>query len=1342
MAQRPISAVTRSAGLLWRRQALARERGQEVERARALEEFAQLVGETLQGHPHFERRRGDPEVQKLLRQLEQAREALSEMSAADEGGAGDGDEEENGAERKAEAGGEQVGGKRAGAPSRLRKDLRTDAMGISGRNSRPEPPDSPESPSIMAQYRSMTKKAPVEPAEEHPSKATLGESTSEEKPQVAAMEALFEAEATARAQVEAKLQEERASRAEAEAQLQTELESQIRVEREARERLEAEKQHIRADLEALAEAEANARQEAEARVEMEAAARAQADTRAAEEAKARVQADARAAAEAEGRIRATAEAEAYAAEAKALAQAAAEARAESEARAEAEAVARNKAEEEARSIREAQAHAKAEAEKAKEAEAHAKAEAEKAKEAEAHAKAEAEKAKEAEARVTQAREEAEARCEALLKEKDKCSWALIGAVERAEHSERIRAEAVESLKKEQAAKTAAEKLAQEATESQAQAEAKASEEAEARTEAEARAGRESEARSTAEEKMAKEAEARFQALNRLLELEAGALAAQGALLEAESRAGSLAKAAEEAQICAAKEAQAAAEAKAEMQRLTQKCQIGTDEGAPTSHLVECPGTPSEFNIDSNAPEVFAAAAGQQVEASGQLEKSGRSLVASGVIALSPGPNVHSLENTTGGVEAGRSTLPNMDIVQDAKPEPVVAPAEELGEPVYNAATLDKCVSTSSRNQQAAESDARAGGTASPVHIVASEASTAVSDDCVDRMCTSPFSADRALRGDLTEEFVPETPKEKLQATSLSPDVPSPLPTIQLSQSLEETWASSPSTVCSTQVFERSTVMQDEETRTQKTSSRIDGSPAAPSQKVTPTLPRSAEDSEVKHRIHDNDRLFRIIVEMNRKMNAMGEELSELRARNEARDGAHAMEVDALVAQLLPVSQQVESLSHKFEAMEARLSRAEEHANMAFAGVGPPHNDAEAGKKKKKPVHPVRLKSALTPRVDSLEDKVNTLQKQTDALSSQHVKATGRTGQWQRQAARGIGALESSMAGTARAVEDTQALAFALAERLAAVEAEVEESKAAHVSGAGDARRSSRGQEVTPAADMKTSDSIFIFSGNSPVKAESQAETAGGPDTPPTSPPQKEAPKPQEMAAAQAPTEEDSSVEERHEARGRPEEPQEQSVDDLLPALVHCQGLSQQLRHLETAVEVSAVAQRRLEEHVEAAAAAADAGPGRIPEGESAAELEALGYESRVGRGAVLQATQAARRECVRMTSTIETEVLKRLDVVDATDEAPGPGAPASARVRRPQAGKLGSRRPREENLRAIFSSSRANAERTLDQEAVLRSLRRASPEARRWNPSTSVMPTPQSKRGWKKQAFNAVGITL
>merc|ERR1712147_515524 len=102
MAQRPISAVTRSAGLLWRRQALARERGQEVERARALEEFAQLVGETLQGHPHFERRRGDPEVQKLLRQLEQAREALSEMSAADEGGAGDGDEEENGAERKAE----------------------------------------------------------------------------------------------------------------------------------------------------------------------------------------------------------------------------------------------------------------------------------------------------------------------------------------------------------------------------------------------------------------------------------------------------------------------------------------------------------------------------------------------------------------------------------------------------------------------------------------------------------------------------------------------------------------------------------------------------------------------------------------------------------------------------------------------------------------------------------------------------------------------------------------------------------------------------------------------------------------------------------------------------------------------------------------------------------------------------------------------------------------------------------------------------------------------------------------------------------------------------------------
>ena len=85
MAQRPISAVTRSAGLLWRRQALARESGQEAERARALEEFEQLVGETLQGHPHFERRRGDAEVLKLLKQLEQAREALAEMAG---GGAG------------------------------------------------------------------------------------------------------------------------------------------------------------------------------------------------------------------------------------------------------------------------------------------------------------------------------------------------------------------------------------------------------------------------------------------------------------------------------------------------------------------------------------------------------------------------------------------------------------------------------------------------------------------------------------------------------------------------------------------------------------------------------------------------------------------------------------------------------------------------------------------------------------------------------------------------------------------------------------------------------------------------------------------------------------------------------------------------------------------------------------------------------------------------------------------------------------------------------------------------------------------------------------------------------
>lgn len=156
------------------------------------------------------------------------------------------------------------------------------------------------------------------------------------------------------------------------------------------------------------------------------------------------------------------------------------------------------------------------------------------------------------------------------------------------------------------------------------------------------------------------------------------------------------------------------------------------------------------------------------------------------------------------------------------------------------------------------------------------------------------------------------------------------------------------------------------------------------------------------------------------------------------------------------------------------------------------------------------------------------------------------------------------------------------------------------------------------------------------------------------------------------------------------------MEDFLPALVRCQGLSHQLRQLESAVEASAVAQRRLEEHVEAAAVAADAadaclGSGDAPEGESAAELEALGYESRVGRGAVLQATQAARRECVRMTSTIETEVLKRLD---------GSALPAQPRK--------GAATPGERKAQKDFFSCHASAERALDQEAMLRKLRQNS----------------------------------
>jgi len=1352
MAQRPISAVTRSAGLLWRRQALARERGQEAERARALEEFEQLVGETLQGHPHFERRRGDAEVQKLLRQLEQARAALAERT---DGGAGAETPPQGGEGLEARApgapgeGAPMGGEKRAEGAARQRRGLKADALAPPDKSSGSEPPDSPESPGIMAQYRTISRKAQ--------------ETAAEKQARASEAEAHLEAEREAHARVEQQLREEREARAEAEeraqaeAQLKAALEAQVRAEAEAREVAEA---RLQAEADARERALAAAREDAKAKLS-------QVISEAQMEQQARNEAQARLKAEEEARARAEAEAVAQA-EAREAAEAAAKAEAEARVKAEIEMVEKLARAEDKYEALASQNEVYSTALAGAEARADLATQESKRKEADLMKEAQAKEVAEATARTeAESRAQAEARAEAFARDSAVEAQARAEAEARAEREAAARGLAEEKGAAEAAARTLAEE--------------KVAAEAAARTLAEERVAAEAAARTLAEEKVAAESEALTRALNRQLELEARALATQSALLEAEARANAQAKAVEEAeahasaqakaveeaearasaqakavaeaearasaqaeaaeaaearakaqtkameeaQKHAAAENQAAAAARAEVERLTlERAGATPDGGAPDVRRGKELGT--------TTPRAAAPPGEKMPPIEGKSKNVRRGLNTSDVVALSPGPHVHTLKDPAGAAGVCRRALPQVDMMLDeewkegdSRTCSQASPPETEGLASV-AEKSPRCSPLDGSPRRARVADAAS----SPVHFLASANASTPPANSVDgrSMVSSPSLSQGAM--------IPETPTAELQPGSpsaytsrLSPTVDTPL------QNLEESWMESLSTVCTTQVFEAGGISESE--------AGVPLTPGLASQHSADHLSKPLPEDVLrgtgnvangveKPRAHGNDRLFRIIVEMNRKMNLMSEDLSEVRARNDARGGAYTMEVDALVAQLLPLSSQVESLSRKCESMEERLTQTEAQSRrISAAQESTSTEQAAAAQKKKKAAAPGRL----TLRIETLEKSVAALQNQTDTLSSQHVKSTGRAGQWQRQAARGIGALESRLAGTTRAVEDTQALAFALAERLASVEAKHEERDASHAPEKGEISEAGGGAVSSGSidADAKTSDSIFIFSAE---KEESQAGAAEGPTTPPGSPPPttpKEAARPGTTAAAEPGSAAHGRSETEEPAKGletKQAAPQEQSVEDFLPALVRCQGLSHQLRQLESAVEASAVAQRRLEEHVEAAAVAADAadaclGSGDASEGESAAELEALGYESRVGRGAVLQATQAARRECVRMTSAIETEVLKRLD---------GGALPAQPRK--------GAATPGERKSQKDFFSCHASAERALDQEAVLRKLRQNSPEARRWNSSTSTNARPKSKHGWKKQAFKAVGISM
>ena len=971
------------------------------------------------------------------------------------------------------------GAKRAEGAARQRRDLRADSLAPPDKSSGSEPPDSPESPGIMAQYRTISRKAQ--------------ETAAEKQARASEAEARLEAEREAHARVEQQLREEREARAEAEeraqaeAQLKAELEAQVRAEAEAREVAEA---RLQAEADARERALAAAREDAEAKLsqliseaQMEQQARneAQARLKAEEEARARAEAEAVAQAEAREAAEAAAKAEAEAREKAEIEMVEKLARAEDKyealasqnevystalagAEARADLATQESKRKEAYLMKEAQVKEVAEATAREEAESRAQAEAraeafarDSAVEAQARAEAEARAGREAAARgLAEEKVAAEAAARTLAEEKVAAEAAARTLAEEkvaAESEARTRAL---NRQIELEARALATQSALLEAEARANAQARAVEEAEAHASAQAKAVEEAEARASAQAEAAEEAEARASAQTEAAE----------AAEAAEARAKAQTKAMEEAQKHAAAENQAAAAARAEVERLTQeRAGAAPDGGAPDVRRGEELGT--------TTPRAAAPPGEKMPPIEGKSKNVRRGLNTSDVVALSPGPHVHTLKDPVGAAGVCRRALPQVDVMLDeewkegdSRTCSQASPPETEGLASV-AEKSPRCSPLDGSPRRARVADAAS----SPVHFLASANASTPPANSVDgrSMVSSPSLSQGAM--------IPETPTAELQPGSpsaytsrLSPTVDTPL------QNLEESWMESPSTVCTTQVFEAGEISESE--------AGVPLTPGLASQHsadhLFKPLPEdvlrgtgNAANGVEKPRTHGNDRLFRIIVEMNRKMNLMSEDLSEVRARNDARDGAHTMEVDALVAQLLPLSSQVESLSRKCESMEERLTQTEAQSRrISAAQESTSTEQAAAAQKKKKAAAPGRL----PPRIEALEKSVAALQNQTDTLSSQHVKSTGRAGQWQRQAARGIGALESRLAGTTRAVEDTQALAFALAERLASAEAKHEERDASHapegeISEAGGGAVSSGSVD----ADAETSDSIFIFS---------------------------------------------------------------------------------------------------------------------------------------------------------------------------------------------------------------------------------------------------------------------------
>ena len=374
-----------------------------------------------------------------------------------------------------------------------------------------------------------------------------------------------------------------------------------------------------------------------------------------------------------------------------------------------------------------------------------------------------------------------------------------------------------------------------------------------------------------------------------------------------------------------------------------------------------------------------------------------------------------------------------------------------------------------------------------------------------------------------------------------------------------------------------------------------------------------------------------VTQMQDQMMQMEKEILAMRQVQQASASSHAAEVDALVAQVLPLTQYLQDVTDQFGGLERRVVQAETKVTAAVkvlkdlvarpsggsvvpkspGKVATPAAAAKGPAAKTPPATPPRTPKSVSHgtsgalRMDAFERRV-------DSLSSQHLKQVKEV-QRRHQT---IDARMSQIEDRLKAVHGAQAkkkkadgaadedLLFRVAERLV----KLEETVAAEVAQSNVWRDAAKAASESPGVEQDLQ------------KLQTTSRT------------------------------------------------HHQHLEDLVPLLRSFQDLDSRIGLMEENISLSNDAQRRMESKVEEAAEVADRlkkkrGPqDRLADMPSPAELEALGYESRVSRDAVTTAVAAAKQECERIVGQVEQRIKGEIHEMARANQraAPAGADPAAA----------------------------------------------------------------------------------